>query len=156
MKQLQYALHNINENVLRSESGFAARRDTGLCKLDVPVAVDVPDKVEQVLNRDSKLECLEVCGDVFDNVVVEAEHPLVLDRQIFGKNRLVEVLGEIHQDIARCVPQLVCEVAGVCNLLLCPAHIVSGRVACNQRKAKRVRAVLVDDFERVNAVAERL
>ena len=59
-------------------------------------------------------------------------------------------------DEARCVPNLVAEVAGRLYALVRETHIVSGAVAGREGEAQRIRAVLVDDLQRVDAVAERL
>ena len=57
----KHALHNVNEYVLSGTGCFSALCDTGLRKLDIPVAVNIPDKVEQILvDRNTKLVAVEI------------------------------------------------------------------------------------------------
>ena len=63
---------------------------------------------------------------------------------------------EVHKHEAGGVPELVGEVAARLDLLIREAHIVAGRVVRRERETQRVRAVLLDDLQRVDAVAQRL
>ena len=74
--------------------------ETGLCKLDVPVAVNVPDKVVQILYRNAKLVAVKISGNILYKVVVQREYPLVLDRKLIGKNCALHIFGQIHKDIS--------------------------------------------------------
>ena len=100
MKQLQNALHNVNENILCGSRGFSARGDTRLCKFNVPVAVNVPDKVVELSDSDTEFKRLDIVGNLADKLVVKRKNPLVLDRQSFGKNRLFHILGQVHKNVA--------------------------------------------------------
>ena len=64
--------------------------------------------------------------------------------------------GEVHAHEAGGVPQLVGEVTGGLDLLVGEAHIVSGGVTRSQGEAESVRAVVGDDLQRIDAVAQRL
>ena len=57
-------------------------------------------------------------------------------------------------DEAGGVPDLIGEVAGGLHLFIHIAGIIAGAVAGHQHKAQGIRAVLVDDLQRVYAVAE--
>ena len=61
---------------------------------------------------------------------------------------------DIHVNIARGVPELVRKTGACLDALLGVANIVTRGVAGNEEEAQRVSAVLLDDLERVNAVAE--
>ena len=84
------------------------------------------------------------------------ENPLILERKLTCRGEPHLVYRKVHEHEARCVPQLVCKVSRSLDLFVREAHIVSGRVACRERKAEGIRAVLLDDLERVDTVAERL
>ena len=100
------------------------------------------------------LEFVEVCRDFCHGRVEFGEDPLVLKAELFGNGRLCVVV-EVHEHEARSVPNLVGKVAGGLDLFVGVAHIVSGRIAGNKRKAQGICAVFGDDFERIDAVAER-
>ena len=68
---------------------------------------------------------------------------------------MVEAL-EIHQHIARSVPDLIGKVARTFDTLPIKTHVVARRIACDEHEAKCICAVLFDDFDRVDAVAKRL
>src|ERR1051325_8694496 len=60
----------------------------------------------------------------------------------------------VHQTEARGVPDFVGEVAIGFNLIIIPARVRTPDRS--KHKARRVHAVLIEHFERVNAVALRL
>ena len=156
MQELEHSLHYPNENCLSSSCAVAACLDTGLCQLDVPVAVNVPDKVVKLLTRNAQLKCFEVLVYFLGKGVELAYYPLILHCKIFGETCELEVIGQVHHDKSGSVPQLVCKVSGSLYLVLDVAHIISGSIACCKHKAESVCAVLVDDLQRVDAVAQRL
>ena len=61
----------------------------------------------------------------------------------------------IHEHKARSVPDFIHEVARAFRLFVHITHIAAGSDALHERKAQAVRAVLVDNFQRVDTVAER-
>ena len=154
MEELQNVGHDIYEHALCTLRGLAALLQTNLRKLDIPVAENIPDEIVELLNGDSELESLKIIGNLSDEVVIEAEHPLILERKFFGQFRLLGAV-EIHEDKACGVPELIGKVAARLNLFVGISHIVSGAVAVGKGEAQSVRAVLVNDLERVNAVAQR-
>ena len=156
MQKLQNVAHNVNKHVLRGSCSLAALCDTRLCQLDIPVAVGVPDKVVELSERDTKLKAFDVVRNFLYQPVAAGQHPLVLDRQFRRQLRLFHILGQIHQNVAGSVPELVRKVARRSYLCNCPAHIVSGAVARYKRKSQCVRTILIYYLQRVNAVAQRL
>ena len=68
----------------------------------------------------------------------------------------LEVLGQVHQHKAGGVPQLIGKVAGSLHLLLAVTHIVARGGAVHQHEAQCIRAVLGNDLQRVDAVAQAL
>ena len=105
----------------------------------------------------AEVEALQVGGDAAHGLLELAEDPLVRHRQParVGQALRLEIL-QVHQHEAAGVPDLVGEVAERFDLLLRHADVAAGRDAHHQREPQRIRAVLVDDLDRVDAVAERL
>ena len=155
MDKLEYLGQHVEQHFLRCDLGLLVLAvEAGLGQLDIPVAVAVPDEVVYLAGGDAQLVVIHIVADLTDNAVELGEDPLILDLKLFGQ--LVAVDGEVHHHKARCVPELVAEVAHGFALLNVEAHVVSGRVAGDEVEAQRVRAVGLDHFERINAVAEGL
>ena len=88
------------------------------------------------------------------------EDPFISLRQL-GKlyivpaDTLLTRLIHVHENETGCVPYLVGKIPARLYLLVGIAHIVARCVAGNQRETQCVSAVLVNDLQRVNTVAER-
>ena len=141
--------------------------EPGLDHLDVPVAELVPHKVVDFLDRDAQLEFVHVIRDSGNSLIHAGQDPFVLRADTRGhlvrvdeglKSRFLgrTFLGKVHHDKSGRVPDLVGEVSVGDDSLVVEAHIVAGRVAGDQRHAQRVRAVIRDDLQRINAVSEGL
>ena len=126
-------------------------------EFDVPVAELIPDELVNHAAGLAELELVEARRDIACRARVAREDPAVSERVVafLGPIRLVKAF-EVHEHVARCIPDLVREVARALNALPIEAHIVARRVARNEHEAQRIRAVLLDDLDRVDAVAERL
>ena len=155
MEKLQNIGHDIYEHALCALCGLAALLQANLRKLDIPVAENIPDEIVELLNGDSELESLKIIGNLFDEVVIEAEHPLILERKLIGQTRFFGAV-EVHKDKACGVPELVRKVAARFDLFVGISHVVSGAVAVGKSEAQGICAVFVNDLERIDAVAERL
>ena len=155
MEQLHCTGQNIAENILNILAGLyvVLVLQTGLCNLNIPVAEDIPDKVVQLLCGNTQLILVDIGRDILHQRVVLRQNPLVLHSQLFRKLNLVN--GQIHLDKAGCIPDLIAEVAACLDTCLRIAHIISGRVAGCKREAQCIRTVLLNDLQRVNAVAQR-
>ena len=90
--------------------GSPSLLQANLRKLDIPVAENIPDEIIELLNCDAELESLEIVRNLFDEVVIEAEHPLILERKLIGQTRFFGAV-EVHKDKACGVPELVRKVA---------------------------------------------
>ena len=125
--------------------------------LDVPVAVNLPDEVLHLLGSQAQLELIQIVGDGAGQVVQGGQNPLVAQVQLIRSGQTgLEVLGQVHHHEAGGVPQLVGEVAAGLDLLVGEAHVVAGGGTQNQGQAQGVGAVLGDDLQRVDAVAQTL
>ena len=125
-----------------------------LAQLDVPVAELAPREVVYILGRDAEIAVLHMGGHLGDGAVQAGKNPLIGQKQLGGVDGFPG-LG-VHQHEAGSIPHLIGEIPGAFHLLVGIAGIVSGADAHGQREAQRVRAVLIDDFQRIHAVAQAL
>ncbi len=123
-----------------------------LDNLNIPVAEVIPNEVIQLLHRKAQLVLVDILRDRLHQAVELGHNPLVLERELFRQLRLIN--RQVHLDKTRRVPNLVGKVAAGLYLFCRKAHIISWAVARHQREAQRVRAILADNLQRVNAVAE--
>ena len=158
VEQFQHAVHAVDEDGLRGLCAFAAFLETDLGDLDVPVAEQVPDEVVELGEGHAQFIAVDVLADLFAEGVELREDPLVFDGEVFDGGQVCRTLGtvEVHEDVTGGIPDLVAEVTGGLDLLLGIAHVVSGAVAGDEGEAEGICAVLVDDDQRVDAVAEGL
>ena len=126
-----------------------------LNKLNVPVAVAVPDEFINLLNSNAEFKLLKIFVYFFCNCVESWNNPLVLCCESFRKFILNIVVVNVHVNITRCVPELVCKVSASLNTLVGITHIVTGCVACCKEETECVCTVFVNNFKRVDTVAER-
>ncbi len=158
VQQLEGLIQHIHQHAAGSVGLLGvAGVQAGLCDLDEPVAVDVPDKAVDLGSGQTHLIVVEVVGHGTGHLIQLGEHPLVAHVQLFlaGQTRL-KVLRQVHQHKAGSVPQLIGKVAGSLHLLFDIAHVVARSGAVHQRKAQGVCAVLGNDLQRVDAVAQTL
>ena len=157
MQQFEGVAQDIDQNLAGNLGLGAILPQAGFDQLDIPVAEDIPDEVVQLADSDTQLELFEIVGDLADQFIKFGEHPLVLDGELVQREGKVHLLVlEVHQDETGSVPDLVGEVAAGDDLLVAEAHVVTRGIAGGKGEAQRVGAVLVDDLQRVDAVAQRL
>ena len=111
------------------------------------------------MHRDSKLKAFHVVSYIPDQSIQLGKNPLIRRLQV----RLFQIfpwkvrhLIHIHHDKAGRIPDLIGKIsAGLYPLVIKP-HIVSRRVARNQRKTQGIRTVFVNHLQRIDAVAQGL
>ena len=157
VQQLQRLVQHIDEHLAGGVGGSCVLAvQAGLADLDIPVAVDFPDEVLDLLGGQAQLVLVEVCGGLGGNLGKLTQNPLVAHvQQVFGRQARLKVLGQVHLHKTGSVPQLVGKVAAGEYLFVAVTHIIAGGGADDQHHAQSVRAVLLNDFQRVNAVAQR-
>ena len=133
---------------------FICKSELG--KLYIPVTELIPDKVVDFLYGDAKLIAIHVLGDFTNNRIQSGQNPAVSREKFFLLRHPHTFLRKIHHDEAAGVPDLVGEITAGLDLLHIEAHVIARRVACHKSQTKRVSPVLVDDFKRIDAVAQRL
>ena len=158
MQQLECLIQHIHQHAAGGVGLLCiAGVQAGLCDLDEPVAVDVPDKAVDLGSSQTHLVVLQIIGHSTSHLIQLGQHPLVAHvQQLFTGQTRLKVLGQVHQHKAGGVPQLIGKVAGSLHLLFDIAHIVARGGAVHQHKAQSVCTVLGNDFQRVDAVAKAL
>ena len=155
MQQLHDPQQHVAQHVLGGQLGsLVLAVETGLGQLDIPVAVGVPDEVVDLGGGHAQLIRLQIVGDLADQRIQAAEHPLVLQLQLLRQLHLVD--GQVHHHEAAGVPDLIGEVAHSLALLHKETHIVAGAVAGNEVETQSVSAVLLRHLQRVDAIAQGL
>ena len=155
VKQLQQALQHIQQHRAGRGLAFAVlARQAGLGQLDVPVAEFTPRKVVNAGGGQAEVALLVVGCHVTHRILEAGQNPLVRQFQLRGVDFLPCV--DVHQHEAGGVPHLVGEIAGCFHLVAGIAGIVTGAHAHQQGEAQRVRAILVNDLQRIHTVAQGL
>ena len=140
---------------------------SGLDHLDIPVAEFVPHKVVDFLDSDTEFKFIHILCHGLHSVIEAGQDPLVLRCDRFRNLVLIDhsaeqrvvfgsLFGKVHHNKSGSVPYLVGEVSVGYDSLVIETHVISGRVAGDQRHAERVSAVIGDDLQRIDTVAERL
>ena len=109
-----------------------------------------------LLDSNSEFIVVHVLRNFTSHRIDPRENPAISWREIRPVRLLHISIRKIHHDKPARVPDLVREVPACLNLLPVEAHVISRSIACHECETQRVRAVLVNDLERINAVAERL
>ena len=158
MQQLERLIQHIHQHTAGGVGLLCiAGVQAGLCDLDEPVAVDIPDKAVDLGSSQTHLIVLQIIGHGTGHLIQLGQHPLVAHvQQLFTGQTRLKVLGQVHQHKAGGVPQLIGKVAGSLHLLFDIAHIVARGGAVHQHKAQGIRAVLGNDLQRIDAVAKAL
>ena len=157
VQQLQGAAHDPYQHLTGGLClGFVAGLHADFGNLDIPVAEAIPQEVVELLDGNAQLEFLQIVGNFLGHVVQSADNPLVFQLQGFGQSVGHIVAVNVHEDKAGSVPNLVGKVPAGGHLFVGEAQVVSGAVAGHQSKAQGVRAVLLNDLQGVDSVAQRL
>ena len=64
------------------------------------------------------------------------------------------IFTHVHHDEPGSVPYLIGKVTAVLNSFIIETHIITGCVSCDQCQTKRICAVLINNFQRINSVSE--
>ena len=157
VQEAQRLIKDIDQNLLRGKlTLFVLAVKTRLRELNIPVAVGVPDEIINLAGRNADLVRVEICRDLANERVEFRQDPHVLLLQVLPGGKAGLANGEVHEDIAACIPDLVCKVPHRLALFHIEAHVVAGRVAGDEVEAQRVCAVFFGHLEGVDAVAKRL
>ena len=123
--------------------------------LDVPVAEFFPYKVVYFLYGNTQFEFFHVIGHIFCHIVELTQDPFVCCcqfGQIHGSRNFC--FFQVHHDETGSVPYFVCEVSAGFHTLPVETHIVTRCITGHQSKTQGVRAVFVDDFQRIDTVTQ--
>ena len=126
----------------------------GLYHFNIPVTEFIPDEIIYLLYGNTQFEVLHVVGHFFYHMVQLGKDPFIHRLKVFiriGRNGLSV---HIHHDKTGGVPYLIGKITACFHSFKIEPHVVSGCISGNQRETQRVGAVLVNDFQRINAVAQ--
>ena len=126
------------------------------CRFNVPVAKLVPKIFHQCACRIVVAVAVKSSAHFGNGAVEPPENPAVKFRQVpvADGNKLAPF--KIAENVAACVPDFVCKTASKLKRIFVDKNVLPLSAQKAERKLKCVRAVFIDDFKRVNAVAERL
>ena len=126
---------------------------TRFSKLYVPVANLAPDEVVNHAASFAQLELLQHFGNALSGVLQTGQNPFIC-QGIRSQLSVGIVAFHVHQSETGSVPDFVGKVTGCLNALPVEAHIVARGVAGNQHEAQCIGAVLINNLQRVDAVAQ--
>ena len=157
MEQLQNTGEHVAKQILRYQVALGVLLgQTALGQFNVPVAEDIPCKIVDGSQGNANLEVIQGVYNGGNRLVVLGQNPLVLGGKLFRRRQFDLVNAQVHTNEAGRVPKLVGKVTSRLHFLVGEAHIVSGRVTRGKGEAQSVGSVLLDDLQRIDAVAERL
>ena len=129
--------------------------ETRFCDFDIPVAVFRPDEIIYFLRRHAELVAVKIFRHLGDDLIESAEDPFVGDFELAFIRQFTRRFFGSHEHKTRCVVNLIAEITCGFHLFPVETHVITSRVACKQREAQRVGAVLFNYLKGINAVAER-
>ena len=129
--------------------------DPVFCQLYIPVAELVPYKVVYFLHRNPQLVFVHVLSHIFCKRIDSGQNPAVSRLQQSVFRLLYLVLFHIHQNKTGRIPYFICKIPACFYPFIIETHIISRRISGYKRKPQRIRAVLVNDLQRINSVAQR-
>ena len=98
MQKFESVDKNIRKNVLRR---FIAHTvlfvKSRFYKLDIPVAIIVPDKIVKLCRRNAKLKFFKICRNLFYKSVIFIQNPFIFNAKIFKARKCNFINADIHQ-----------------------------------------------------------
>ena len=124
---------------------------------NIPIAKFFPNKIINLLKGDSQLVFIQVLRHFPGKGINLGHNPFVshgkaVQSHLAGLGSLLNV----HHNESGRIPDLIGKVTAVLHTLPIKAHIIAGRIARNQGHAQGICAVLVDDLQGIDAVAQGL
>ncbi len=157
VQQRQHAGQGVNQHILGHLAvGIVLAIETGLRGFDVPVAEIVPSEVINAVSSFAQFVFIQVCAYVVFGVSQAVQDPLVSQGElVFGGYEIFVVVIQVHEGELGRVPQLVGEVSISFYSFIIETHIVARGIAGHQSEAQGIGAVFLDDFQWIDAVAQR-
>ena len=156
MEQAQSLLQNVSKDRQRR---IVARSRPDFRHLQVPIAVFPPQEVMDLPLSLTKLELLHIAVDVGHRRLQASDNPSVLKvLRCRWPAPICTAFGtlDVGHHEARCVPNLIGEIAARLHLRLVEAHIVARRVTRRQGKSQRVSTIDVHKLQGIEHVAFHL
>ena len=120
---------------------------------NIPVTVFIPDEIINLLCRQTKVIFAQAFLYFLRQRVYLGQNPFIRRGQ-HQELGFFAVLHIHHHEAGR-IPHLVAEVSAIIQSFPVETHIVTGCVACNQHQTQGVSAVICDNLQRVNPIAQR-
>ena len=127
---------------------------SGLYHLDIPVTELIPDEVINLLYGDTQFKVLHVVGHIADQSIQLGQDPLIHRLQCIRSRGGNLLAVHVHHDKSGGIPHLVGEITGVLYSLIIESHIISRCISGDQCQSQCIRTVLIDDLQRIDAVAQ--
>src|SRR5438552_18124252 len=157
MQQPQYrGQHKVHYRQNRCHSRVVGAGEFRLGCFDVPVAVIAPDKVVKALYDRAELIFAVSSFDCVHRFVQAGEQFQGVDRYRLVVDFWSDLAWSMHLPEASDVPKFRREVPPFFDLLFVEANILSSGGDAHQAEAQAVSAILVDQFEWIGRVAQRL
>ena len=138
-------------------------------RFDVPIAIFVPHKLIQLATSFAQLPAFDQAARFALHRLQPAQDPAIRQPQLVGRRQLIahvigrvilrqrqRVIGQVHDHKASGVPDLVGKVAIGFNARHTQLHVTARCAASEQGEAQGVAAILGDQVERVEGVAQTL
>ena len=158
MKQFQSSAKNSFQSPesCRFSSVFVIVQ-TRFYHLDVPVAEFLPDKIIHFLYCDTHLVFFHVICYLFGNCVEHGKNPFIRIchlrcRHLCRNFRFLQ----IHHNETGSIPYFIGKVSACLYSFPIETHIVTRCISGNQCQTQCICSVLVDDFQRINTISQRL
>ena len=109
-----------------------------------------------LLHRYTELVFIHILCHIFRNRIGARDDPPVSRCQVRGIRLMKRHIVQIHQNETGCIPHLVGKITACLDAFIVIAHVIAGRIAGHECQTQCIRAVLINDLERIDAVPERL
>ena len=155
MQELHCAGENSSKYVLSSCTFFSVFFivKTRFSKFDVPVANFTPDEVINSTTCFTQFKFTKQVGNFFGYMLQTGKNPFVC-QSVGSKFRIGVITFNVHQCKAGSIPNFVSKVAGSFHTFPIEAHVIARSVTGDEHEAQGISTILVDNFQRVNAVAQ--
>ena len=155
MQKLHCAGENGGKYVLSSCTFFSVFFivQTRFSKFDVPVANFAPDEVVNSAASFAQFKFAKQIGNFFRYVLQAGKNPSIC-QGVRSQFRIGVIAFNVHQCKTGSIPNLVSKVTSGFYTFPIEAHIVTRGVAGNEHEAQSICTILVNNFQRINAIAQ--
>ena len=132
------------------------RKKSWFNDLNIPVTELGPDKVVDLLNRNTEFVFLHVLGNFLRQSIYLGKDPLICLLEFLISRLCDRIITQMHHNETGCIPYLIGKVTAGFYTFVVETHIVTRRITCNKGETKCVCTVFINNLQRVNTIAEGL